>query len=148
MGEPISEFSLILKSFNKTFNNNQMKKFLLILVLALGFVRTASSQNAINSVHFYDVKNPALEQTYLASLKEINAIMVEIGYPKNYYSHLKLAASDTTKTYRHCTIGHWNSEAEYKAIHEHPKFKAWAEKNKGNNAVYISGQLYRKFYTD
>lgn len=125
-----------------------MKKFIFLLVLGLGISRAASAQNAINSVHFYDVKNAAMEQTYIASLKEINAIMVEMGYPKNYYSHLKLAASDTTKTYRNCTIGHWNSEAEYKAIHAHPKFKAWSEKNKGNNAVFISGQLYRKFYAD
>jgi len=125
-----------------------MKKILFLVVLALAIGRTSSAQNAINSVHFYDVKNAAAEQTYIATLKEINAIMVEIGYPKNYYSHLKLAASDTTKTYRNCTIGHWNSEAEYKVIHAHPKFKAWAEKNKGNNAVFISGQLYRKFYAD
>jgi hypothetical protein len=125
-----------------------MKKFIFLLVLGLGISRASSAQNAINSVHFYDVKNAAMEKTYIASLNEINAIMVEIGYPKNYYSHLKLAASDTTKTYRNCTIGHWNSEAEYKAIHEHPKFKAWSEKNKGNNAVFISGQLYRKFYAD
>ena len=125
-----------------------MKKILFLVVLGLAIGRTSSAQNAINSVHFYDVKNAAAEQTYIATLKEINAIMVEIGYPKNYYSHLKLAASDTTKTYRNCTIGHWNSEAEYKVIHEHPKFKAWAEKNKGNNAVFISGQLYRKFYAD
>ncbi len=125
-----------------------MKKILLLVVLGLALSRTASAQNAINSVHFYDVKNTAMEQTYIASLKEINAIMVEIGYPKNYYSHLKLAASDTTKIYRNCTIGHWNSESEYKAIHDHPKFKAWTEKNKGMNAVFISGQLYRKFYAD
>jgi len=125
-----------------------MKKFIFLFVLSLGISRVASAQNAINSVHFYDVKNAAMEQTYIASLKEINAIMVEIGYPKNYYSHLKLAASDTTSKYRNCTIGHWNSEAEYKLIHEHPKFKAWSEKNKGNNAVFISGQLYRKFYAD
>ena len=126
-----------------------MKKIIFLLMMAvIGFNLTASAQKAINSVHFYDVKNAAMEKTYMASLKEINAIMVEIGYPKNYYSHLKLAASDTTKTYRNCTIGHWNSEAEYKAIHEHPKFKAWTEKNKGNNAVFISGQLNRKFYAD
>jgi hypothetical protein len=125
-----------------------MKKFIFLLVLGLGISRASSAQNAINSIHFYDVKNAAMEKTYIASLKEINAIMVEMGYPKNYYSHLKLAASDTTKTYRNCTIGHWNSEAEYKVIHEHPKFKAWSEKNKGNNAVFISGQLYRKFYAD
>jgi hypothetical protein len=125
-----------------------MKKFIFLLVLGLGISSVSFAQNAINSIHFYDVKNAAMEKTYIASLKEINAIMVEIGYPKNYYSHLKLAASDTTKTYRNCTIGHWNSEAEYKVIHEHPKFKAWSEKNKGNNAVFISGQLYRKFYAD
>jgi hypothetical protein len=125
-----------------------MKKFIFLLVLGLGISRVSSAQNAINSIHFYDVKNAAVEKTYIASLNEINAIMVEMGYPKNYYSHLKLAASDTTKTYRNCTIGHWNSEAEYKVIHEHPKFKAWSEKNKGNNAVFISGQMYRKFYAD
>ena len=91
-----------------------MKKILFLVVLALAIGRTSSAQNAINSVHFYDVKNAAAEQTYIATLKEINAIMVEIGYPKNYYSHLKLAASDTTKTYRNCTIGHWNSEGNTK----------------------------------
>jgi hypothetical protein len=68
-----------------------------------------------------------------------DAIMKEIGFPKNYYSYSKLAASDTNSIYRNCTIGHWNSEADYKAIHDHPKFKAWSEKNKGNNAVFISG---------
>lgn len=125
-----------------------MKKFIFLLVLGLGISRVSFAQNAINSIHFYDVKNVAVEKTYIESLKEINAIMAEMGYPKNYYTHLKVAASDTTKTYRNCTIGHWNSEAEYKVIHEHPKFKAWSEKNKGNNAVFISGQLYRKFYAD
>ena len=124
-----------------------MKKIIFLLMLGVvGFNMNATAQNAINSVHFYDVKNEAMEKTYIASLKEINAIMVEIGFPKNYYSHFRLAASDTTKTYRNCTIGHWNSEKEYKAIHDHPKFKAWAAKNKDNNAVFISGQLYRKFY--
>ena len=125
-----------------------MKKTILILVLGLGISRAASAQHAINSVHFYDVKNADMEKTYIASLKEINAIMAEMGYPKNYYTHLKVASTDTSSTYRSCTIGHWNSEAEYKLIHDHPKFKAWSEKNKGNNAVYISGQLYRKFYAD
>lgn len=124
-----------------------MKKIIfLFMVGIIGLNMNASAQNAINSVHFYDVKNAAMEKTYIASLKEINAIMVEIGFPKNYYSHFKLADSDTTKTYRNCTIGHWNSEKEYKAIHDHPKFKAWFEKNKDNNAVFIDGQLYRKFY--
>ena len=123
-----------------------MKKILFLVVLGLSLGRTASAQNAINSVHFYDVKNADMEKTYIASLKEINKIMAEIGFPKNYYSYFKLAASDTTSTYRNCTIGHWASEEEYKTIHDHPKFKAWANKNKDYNAVFITGQLYRKFY--
>jgi predicted metalloendopeptidase len=124
-----------------------MKKIIFLLMLAsIGFSINTSAQNAINSIHFYDVKNVEMEKTYLASIKEINAIIVEIGFPKNYYSCYKLSASDTTKIYRSCTIGHWNSESEYKAIHDHPKFKAWAAKNKDINAVYVSDQLYRRFY--
>ena len=125
-----------------------MKKIILPLMLcAIGFNMNATAQKAINSVHFYDIKNAEMEKTYVASLKEINTIMIEIGYPKNYYSFLKLAESDTAKIYRNCTIGHWVSEQEYKIIHEHPKFKAWATKYKDINAVYIKDQLYRKFYS-
>jgi hypothetical protein len=124
-----------------------MKKIIPFLMLAaIGFNLTGAAQKPINSVHFYDIKNESMEKTYIASLKEINAIMAEMGFPKNYYSYMKLDPSDTTKTYRSCTIGHWTSEQDYKTIHDHPKFKAWAEKNKDNNAVYISGQLYRRFY--
>ena len=124
-----------------------MKKIIFLLMIsAMGLNMTASAQKAITTVHFYDVKNAAMEKTYIASLKEINAIMVEIGFPNNYYSYLKLIESDTTSTYRNCTIGHWTSDQAYKAIHEHPKFKAWGTKNKDNNAVFITGQLYRKMY--
>ncbi len=124
-----------------------MKRTIILLILCtLGFNMTATAQKAINSVHFYDVKNAEMEKTYIASLKEINTIMAEIGFPKNYYSYFKLADADTTTTYRNCTIGHWTSEEDYKKIHDHPKFKAWANKNKENNAVFITGQLYKKFY--
>lgn len=124
-----------------------MKKIVFALMLcAFGFTLTATAQRSINSVHFYDIKNADMEKTYVASVKEINSIIAELGFPKNYYSYLKLDAADTTKTYRSCTIGHWTSEKEYKLIHDHPKFKAWAEKNKNLNAVYMADQLYRKFY--
>ena len=124
-----------------------MKKIIFLLMIAvIGFNLTASAQKAINSVHFYDVKNAAVEKTYIASLKEINAIMIEIGFPNNYYTYMKVNESDTTSTYRSCTIGHWTSEQAYKAIHDHAKFKAWGAKNKDNNGVFITGQLYRKMY--
>jgi len=114
----------------------------------MGLNMTASAQKAINSVHFYDVKNAAMEKAYIASLKEVNAIMIEIGYPNNYYTYMKLNESDTTSTYRSCTIGHWTSDQAYKAIHDNAKFKAWGAKNKDNNGVFVTGQLYRKFYTE
>jgi hypothetical protein len=124
-----------------------MKKVIFLLMLgAIGFNLSASAQKAINSIHLYDVKNADMEKTYVASLKEINTIMAEMGFPKNYYSYFKLAASDTTSTYRNCTIGHWTSEQDYKTIHDHPKFKAWANKNKDINAVFVAGQLYRRMY--
>ena len=124
-----------------------MKKTIFLLMMAvIGFNLTASAQKAINSVHFYDVKNAALEKTYIASIKEINAIMIEIGFPNNYYTYMKVNESDTTSTYRSCTIGHWTSEQDYKAIHDNAKYKAWGAKNKDNNGVFIAGQLYRKMY--
>ena len=124
-----------------------MKKIIFLLMIAvIGFNLTASAQKAINSVHFYDVKNAALEKTYIASIKEINAIMIEIGFPNNYYTYMKVNESDTSSTYRSCTIGHWTSEEAYKAIHDNAKYKAWGAKNKDNNGVFITGQLYRKFY--
>ena len=124
-----------------------MKKIIFLLMMAvIGFNLTASAQKAINSVHFYDVKNAALEKTYIASIKEINAIMIEIGFPNNYYTYMKVNESDTTSTYRSCTIGHWTSEQAYKAIHDNAKYKAWGAKNKDNNGVFIAGQLYRKMY--
>jgi hypothetical protein len=126
-----------------------MKKIIFLLMMAvIGFNLTASAQKAINSVHFYDVKNAALEKTYIASIKEINAIMIEIGFPNNYYTYMKVNESDTTSTYRSCTIGHWTSEQAYKAIHDNAKYKAWGAKNKDNNGVFITGQLYRKFYAE
>ena len=124
-----------------------MKKIIFLLMIAvIGFNLTASAQKAINSVHFYDVKNAALEKTYIASIKEINAIMIEIGFPNNYYTYMKVNESDTSSTYRSCTIGHWTSEEAYKAIHDNAKYKAWGAKNKDNNGVFIAGQLYRKMY--
>jgi hypothetical protein len=107
---------------------------------------TAMAQKAITSVHFYNVKNVETEKAYIASLKEVNKIIAEIGLPKNYYTWMKVDDSDTTSSYRSCTIGHWASENDYKTIHEHPKFKAWATKYKDLNGVYMKDQLYRRFY--
>jgi len=53
-----------------------MKKIIFLLMLgSIGLSTTATAQKAINSVHFFDIKDGAMEKNYIASLKEINAIM-------------------------------------------------------------------------
>ena len=124
-----------------------MKKIIVLLFLGvIGFNLTVAAQKAITTVHLYDIKDASLEKAYINSIKEVNAIITQIGYPNNYYSFHKVKDSDTTKTYRACTIGHWTSDEAYKLIHDNAKYKAWAEKRKDNNAVFIAGQLYRKMY--
>jgi hypothetical protein len=124
-----------------------MKRIIFLLFLGvIGFNLTVAAQKAITTVHLYDIKNASLEKAYIKSIKEVNAIIKEIGYPNNYYSFYKIKDSDTTKTYRACTLGHWTSDEVYKIIHENAKFKAWGEKQKDNNAVFIEGQLYRRMY--
>ena len=53
-----------------------MKKIIFLLMLgAIGFNMTATAQKAINSIHFYNVKNADVEKIYIASIKEINTII-------------------------------------------------------------------------
>jgi len=63
-----------------------MKKIIFLLMIsAMGLNISASAQKAITTEHYYDVKNAGMEKAYIASLKEVNAIMIEIGYPNNLY---------------------------------------------------------------
>ena len=123
-----------------------MKKIIALLVLVtIGFQFNASAQKeVINSVHLFDL-DPQLEQRYLAYIKKLNTVIKQIGYPKNYYSVLKVKSDDKSEEYRYCEIGHWTSEEVYKAIHENAKFLAQKEEEK-KSAVYINQQLYRRYY--
>ena len=123
-----------------------MKKIIALLVLVtIGFQFNASAQKeVINSVHLFDL-DPQLEQRYLAYIKKLNTVIKQIGYPKNYYSVLKVKSDDKSEEYRYFEIGHWTSEEVYKAIHENAKFLAQKEEEK-KSAVYINQQLYRRYY--
>lgn len=123
-----------------------MKKFLtLSLFMLIAFQMNVKAQDGITTVHLYDITGAENVKAYGASIEQVNQLMKEIGFPGNYYSFLTIAATDKSENYKYCTIGHWASESVYVAIHEHPKFKAWAETNK-KNAVYVKDQLYRKMY--
>jgi hypothetical protein len=128
-------------------NNYQIKKIIFLLLIAtIGFQFISSAQKTeINSVHLFDL-DAQLEQRYLDYMKKLNKVIKDIGYPKNYYSILKVKADDKSEGYRYCEIGHWTDEAAYKAVHANAKFLAlWEEEKK--SAIYINQQLYRRYYT-
>lgn len=123
-----------------------MKKIALILFfVVVAFQINVKAQTEVTTVHMYDITNNETVKNYKESLAKINQIMTEIGYPNNYYTFLKVSDSDKSENYKYATIGHWTSEADYVAIHDHAKFKAWSEENK-KNAVFVKDQLYRKLY--
>jgi hypothetical protein len=123
-----------------------MKKItLLFFVLVIAFQINANAQTEITTVHLYDITNAETVKNYKESLSKINKIMIEIGYPNNYYTFLRVSDTDKAENYKYSTIGHWTSEADYVAIHENARYKAWSEENK-KNAVYVKDQLYRKLY--
>ena len=115
------------------------------IIFFLVFQINVNAQKEITTVHLYDITNAETVKNYQESVKKVNQIMVEIGYPKNYYTFLSVSDSDKSENYKYATIGHWTSDADYVAIHENANFKAWSEENK-KNAVYVKDQLYRKLY--
>jgi hypothetical protein len=117
----------------------------LFMLFFLAFQMNVNAQKEITTVHLYDITNAETVKNYKESVTKVNKIMIEIGYPKNYYTFLSINASDTSSTYKYATIGHWTSDADYAAIHNNAKYKAWSEENK-KNAVFVKGQLYRKLY--
>jgi len=123
-----------------------MKKItLLCFAFIVAFQMNAKAQNDITTVHLYDITNAETVKNYKQSVVEINKIMIEIGYPNNYYTFLKVSDSDKAENYKFATVGHWTSDDDYAAIHENAKYKAWQEANK-KNAVFVKDQLYRKLY--
>lgn len=123
-----------------------MKKItLLFLFLVFAFQINVNAQTEITTVHLYDITNAETIKNYKESVIKVNQIMIEIGYPNNYYTFLKVSDSDKAENYKFATVGHWTSEAAYAAIHENAKYKAWSEENK-KNAVFVKDQLYRKLY--
>jgi len=123
-----------------------MKKITTFFILFfLVFKINVNAQKEITTVHLYDITNPETVKNYKESIIKVNQIIAEISYPKNYYTFLSVNDSDKSENYKYATIGHWASDADYIAIHENAKYKAWSEENK-KNAVYVKDQLYRKLY--
>jgi len=125
-----------------------MKKIIVFLFVGIiGLQLTVSAQTKITSVHFFDLKDTKEVKSNIESIKTVNALIKEIGYPNNYYSFSKVKDDDKSTNYRYCTIGHWVSEEAYKTIHENAKFIAWSEAENKKAGGKAREELYRRFYS-
>jgi hypothetical protein len=125
-----------------------MKKIIVFLFVGIiGLQLTVSAQTKITSVHFFDLKDAKEVKSNIESIKTVNALIKQIGYPNNYYSFSKVKDDDKSTNYRYCTIGHWVSEEAYKTIHENAKFKAWSEAENKKEGGKAREELYRRFYS-
>ena len=88
-----------------------MKKATTLFILFfLAFQMNVNAQKEITTVHLYDITNAETVKNYKESVNKVNKIMIEIGYPKNYYTFLSINASDTSSTYKYYhyyRIGVW-----------------------------------------
>ncbi len=125
-----------------------MKKIIVFLFVGIiGLQLTVIAQTKITSVHFFDLKDAKEVKSNIESIKTVNALIKEIGYPNNYYSFSKVKDDDKSTNYRYCTIGHWVSEEAYKTIHENAKFIAWSEAENKKAGGKAREELYRRFYS-
>jgi hypothetical protein len=84
-----------------------MKKItLLFLFLVFAFQINVNAQSEITTVHLYDITNAETIKNYKESVIKVNQIMIEIGYPNNYYTFLKVSNSDKSENYKFATVGH------------------------------------------
>lgn len=95
------------------------------------------------SVHLLKVADEASVAILEEPLKEINAVINELGYPDCGYVIYKVQSESETE-YTHVFEGKWLSEDNYNAIHEHPKYKALIEKYEATFNDIFEGQVYFK----
>lgn len=124
-----------------------MKK--LLMLLALAYTASVFSQNQERlSVHFFDIPQN-MEAEFMKFNKEINLLIENAGFGKNFYKIYKVKADDKAKTYQYFQISSYTSDKHYKMTHnineEYDKLlKEFWSSDLGK--VFIKNDLYRKVY--
>jgi ketosteroid isomerase-like protein len=95
------------------------------------------------SIHLFDLPEGVTEAEWLATLTELNNVILDLGYPGAGY-HLYKTESADTEDYRYYFEGIWPSEEVYKKIHEAPAWKAASEKFDPLYAKIKAVEIYRR----
>ena len=124
-----------------------MKKILMLLALA--YATSVFSQNQERlSVHFFDIPQN-MEAEFMKLNKEINLIIENAGFGKNFYKIYKVKADDEAKIYQYFQISSYTSDKHYEMTHNISE-----EYNKLMNEfwdsdlgkVFDENRLYRKVF--
>jgi hypothetical protein len=125
-----------------------MKKILMLLALA--YATSVFSQNQERlSVHFFDIPQN-MEAEFMKLNKEINLIIENAGFGKNFYKIYKVKADDEAKIYQYFQISSYTSDKHYEMTHKNIS----EEYNKLMNEfwdsdlgkVFDENRLYRKVF--
>lgn len=124
-----------------------MKK--LLMLLALVYTTSVFSQNQERlSVHFFDIPQN-METEFMKFNKEINLLIENAGFGKNFYKIYKVKADDEAKIYQYFQISSYTSDKHYEITHniseEYNKLmnEFWSS---DLGKVFDENHLYRKVF--
>lgn len=124
-----------------------MKK--LLMLLALAYTTSVFSQNQERlSVHFFDIPQN-MESEFMKFNKEINLLIENAGFGKNFYKIYKVKADDEAKIYQYFQISSYTSDKHYEITHniseEYNKLmnEFWSS---DLGKVFDENHLYRKVF--
>ena len=90
------------------------------IIIALAFILSTASINAQNqerlSVHFFDIPEN-LESNFLKFNSEVNTVLENAEYGKNFYKLYKVKEEDKNKTLRYFQISSYTSDKLYEMTH-------------------------------
>ncbi len=90
------------------------------IIISLAFILSTASINAQNqerlSVHFFDIPEN-LESKFLKFNSEVNTVLENAGYGKNFYKLYKVKEEDKNKTLRYFQISSYTSDKLYEMTH-------------------------------
>ena len=92
-------------------------KYLIFFLSAIFITTQLTAQNQERlSVHFFDVPEN-LESEFLKFNSNVNNILENSGYGKNFYKLYKVKKDDKEKTLRYFQISSYTSDKHYKMTH-------------------------------
>ena len=93
-----------------------MKNFISILCIALPLLIFGQNQERL-SVHYFDIPQE-LEAEFLTFNKEINQVLEDEGFGKDFYKIYKVHADDKAEKHRYFQISSYTSDKHYAITHD------------------------------